>query len=75
VNYRSENGPFMIEKTIKKVPRLGEKKRINRAFYIELQGETHWIIQPFIQAYSIVENGQDLKLTVHDLLPIKKKTA
>jgi uncharacterized protein len=50
VNYRSENGPF--EDQQKKVPRLGEKKPFSKVLLLIKDGKTHWITQPFIQAYS-----------------------
>jgi uncharacterized protein len=78
VNYRSENGPFENRKQLKKVPRLGEKAYQQGAAFIRIANAKNPLDNSAVhpEAYGIVEKmARDLKLTVHDLIANKEKTA
>jgi uncharacterized protein len=78
VQYRSENGPFEDRKQLKKVPRLGEKAYQQGAAFIRISNAKNPLDNSAVhpEAYGIVEKmAKDLKLTVHDLIANKEKTA
>jgi uncharacterized protein len=78
VNYRSENGPFENRKQLKKVPRLGEKAYQQGVAFIRIANAKNPLDNSAVhpEAYGIVEKmARDLKLTVHDLIANKEKTA
>jgi uncharacterized protein len=78
VQYRSENGPFQDRKQLKKVPRLGEKAYQQGAAFIRISNAKNPLDNSAVhpEAYGIVEKmAKDLKLTVHDLITNKEKTA
>ena len=78
VNYRSENGPFEDRKQLKKVPRLGEKAYQQGVAFIRISNAKNPLDNSAVhpEAYGIVEKmAKDLKLTVHDLIANKEKTA
>ena len=78
VQYRSENGPFLDRKQLKKVPRLGEKAYQQGAAFIRISNAKNPLDNSAVhpEAYGIVEKmAKDLKLTVHDLIANKEKTA
>lgn len=78
VQYRSENGPFEDRKQLKKVPRLGEKAYQQGVAFIRISNAKNPLDNSAVhpEAYSIVEKmAKDLKLTVHDLIANKEKTA
>ena len=78
VQYRSENGPFQDRKQLKKVPRLGEKAFQQGAAFIRISNAKNPLDNSAVhpEAYGIVEKmAKDLKLTVHDLIANKEKTA
>lgn len=78
VNYRSENGPFEDRKQLKKVPRLGEKAYQQGVAFIRISNAKNPLDNSAVhpEAYKIVEKmAKDLKLTVHDLIASKEKTA
>ena len=78
VQYRSENGPFEDRKQLKKVPRLGEKAYQQGVAFIRISNAKNPLDNSAVhpEAYGIVEKmAKDLKLTVHDLIANKEKTA
>ena len=78
VQYRSENGPFEDRKQLKKVPRLGEKAYQQGVAFIRISNAKNPLDNSAVhpEAYGIVEKmANDLKLTVHDLIANKEKTA
>ena len=78
VQYRSENGPFEDRKQLKKVPRLGEKAYQQGVAFIRISNARNPLDNSAVhpEAYGIVEKmAKDLKLTVHDLIANKEKTA
>jgi len=78
VQYRSENGPFEDRKQLKKVPRLGEKAYQQGVAFIRISNARNPLDNSAVhpEAYRIVEKmAKDLKLTVHDLIANKEKTA
>ena len=78
VQYRSENGPFEDRKQLKKVPRLGEKAYQQGVAFIRISNAKNPLDNSAVhpEAYEIVEKmAKDLKLTVHDLIANKEKTA
>ena len=78
VQYRSENGPFEDRKQLKKVPRLGEKAYQQGVAFIRISNAKNPLDNSAVhpEAYGIVEKmAKDLKLTVHDLIANKDKTA
>jgi uncharacterized protein len=78
VQYRSENGPFEDRKQLKKVPRLGEKAYQQGVAFIRISNAKNSLDNSAVhpEAYGIVEKmAKDLKLTVHDLIANKEKTA
>lgn len=78
VQYRSENGPFDDRKQLKKVPRLGEKAFQQGAAFIRIKEGKNPLDNSAVhpEAYSIVEKmAKDLKLSVHELIGNKEKTA
>jgi uncharacterized protein len=78
VQYRSENGPFQDRKQLKKVPRLGEKAYQQGVAFIRISNAKNPLDNSAVhpEAYGIVEKmAKDLKLTVHDLIANKEKTA
>lgn len=78
VAYRSENGPFEDRKQLKKVPRLGEKAYQQGAAFIRISNAKNPLDNSAVhpEAYPIVEKmAKDLKLSVHDLIANKEKTA
>jgi uncharacterized protein len=78
VQYRSENGPFQDRKQLKKVPRLGEKAYQQGVAFIRISNAKNPLDNSAVhpEAYSIVEKmAKDLKLSVHDLIANKEKTA
>ena len=78
VQYRSENGPFEDRKQLIKVPRLGEKAYQQGVAFIRISNAKNPLDNSAVhpEAYSIVEKmAKDLKLTVHDLIANKEKTA
>ncbi len=78
VNYRSENGPFDDRKQLKKVPRLGDKAFQQGAAFIRIKEGKNPLDNSAVhpEAYSIVEKmAKDLKLSVHELIGNKEKTA
>lgn len=78
VQYRSENGPFTDRKQLKKVPRLGEKAYQQGVAFIRISNAKNPLDNSAVhpEAYGIVEKmAKDLKLTVHDLIANKEKTA
>ena len=78
VQYRSENGPFDDRKQLKKVPRLGDKAFQQGAAFIRIKEGKNPLDNSAVhpEAYSIVEKmAKDLKLSVHDLIGNKDKTA
>jgi protein Tex len=78
VQYRSENGPFEDRKQLKKVPRLGEKAYQQGVAFIRISNAKNPLDNSAVhpEAYAIVEKmAKDMKLTVHDLIANKEKTA
>ena len=78
VQYRSENGPFQDRKQLKKVPRLGEKAYQQGVAFIRISNAKNPLDNSAVhpEAYGIVEKmAKDLRLTVHDLIANKEKTA
>ena len=78
VQYRSENGPFQDRKQLKKVPRLGEKAYQQGVAFIRISNAKNPLDNSAVhpEAYGIVEKmAKDLKLTVHELIANKEKTA
>ena len=78
VQYRSENGPFQDRKQLKKVPRLGEKAYQQGVAFIRISNAKNPLDNSAVhpEAYTIVEKmAKDLKLSVHDLIANKEKTA
>jgi protein Tex len=78
VQYRSENGPFEDRKQLKKVPRLGDKAYQQGVAFIRIKEGKNPLDNSAVhpEAYSIVEKmAKDLKLSVHDLIANKEKTA
>ena len=78
VQYRSENGPFNDRKQLKKVPRLGEKAFQQGAAFIRIKEGKNPLDNSAVhpEAYPIVEKmAKDLKLSVHELIDNKEKTA
>ena len=78
VQYRSENGPFDNRKQLKKVPRLGEKAFQQGAAFIRIKEGKNPLDNSAVhpEAYPIVEKmAKDLKLSVHELIGNKEKTA
>ncbi|BDB52250.1 Tex family protein [Flavobacterium ammonificans] len=78
VQYRSENGPFDDRKQLKKVPRLGDKAFQQGAAFIRIKEGKNPLDNSAVhpEAYPIVEKmAKDLKLSVHDLIGNKDKTA
>jgi len=78
VQYRSENGPFEDRKQLKKVPRLGDKAYQQGAAFIRISNAKNPLDNSAVhpEAYGIVEKmAKDLKLSVHDLIANKQKTA
>ena len=78
VNYRSENGPFEDRKQLKKVPRLGDKAFQQGVAFIRIKEGKNPLDNSAVhpEAYSIVEKmAKDLKLSVHELIGNKEKTA
>jgi protein Tex len=78
VQYRSENGPFEDRKQLKKVPRLGDKAYQQGVAFIRIKDGKNPLDNSAVhpEAYGIVEKmAKDLKLSVHDLIANKEKTA
>lgn len=78
VQYRSENGPFDDRKQLKKVPRLGEKAFQQGAAFIRIKEGKNPLDNSAVhpEAYLIVQKmAKDLKLSVHELIGNKEKTA
>ena len=78
VQYRSENGPFDDRKQLKKVPRLGDKAFQQGAAFIRIKEGKNPLDNSAVhpEAYPIVEKmAKDLKLSVHELIGNKNKTA
>ena len=78
VQYRSENGPFEDRKQLKKVPRLGDKAYQQGVAFIRISNPKNPLDNSAVhpEAYGIVEKmAKDLKLSVHDLIANKEKTA
>ena len=78
VTYRSENGPFEDRKQLKKVPRLGEQAYQQGVAFIRIWNAKNPLDNSAVhpEAYPIVEKmAKDLKLSVHDLIANKEKTA
>jgi uncharacterized protein len=78
VQYRSENGPFEDRKTLKKVPRLGEKAYQQGVAFIRISNAKNPLDNSAVhpEAYGIVEKmAKDLKISVNDLIANKEKTA
>jgi len=78
VAYRSENGPFEDRKQLKKVPRLGEKAYQQGVAFIRISNAKNPLDNSAVhpEAYPVVEKmAKDLKLSVHDLIANKEKTA
>ena len=78
VQYRSENGPFNDRKQLKKVPRLGDKAFQQGAAFIRIKEGKNPLDNSAVhpEAYPIVEKmAKDLKLSVHELIGNKNKTA
>ena len=77
VQYRMENGPFEDRKTLKKVPRLGEKAYQQGVAFIRISNAKNPLDNSAVhpEAYGIVEKmAKDLKLSVNDLIANKEKT-
>ena len=78
VQYRSENGPFLDRKQLKKVPRLGDKAYQQGAAFIRISNAKNPLDNSAVhpEAYGIVEKmAKDLQLSVHDLIANTAKTA
>lgn len=78
VQYRMENGPFQDRKELKKVPRLGEKAFQQGAAFIRIMNPKNPLDSSAVhpEAYTIVEKmAKDLKVSVHELIANKEKTA
>jgi protein Tex len=78
VQYRSENGPFEDRKQLKKVPRLGDKAYQQGVAFIRIKDGKNPLDNSAVhpEAYGIVEKmAKNLKLSVHDLIANKEKTA
>jgi protein Tex len=78
VQYRSENGPFEDRKQLKKVPRLGDKAYQQGVAFIRISNPKNPLDNSAVhpETYAIVEKmAKDLKLSVHDLIANKEKTA
>lgn len=76
VAYRSENGPFVDRKQIKKVPRLGEKAYQQAAAFIRIKEGKNPLDNSAVhpEAYKIVEKmAKDLKISVNELIANKEK--
>jgi protein Tex len=78
VQYRTENGAFEDRKQLKKVPRLGDKAYQQGVAFIRIKEGKNPLDNSAVhpEAYGIVEKmAKDLKLSVHDLIANKEKTA
>lgn len=78
VAYRSENGPFIERKELKKVPRLGEKAYQQGAAFIRISNAKNPLDNSAVhpESYPIVEKmAKDLKISVSELVGNKEKTA
>ena len=78
VQYRAENGAFEDRKQLKKVPRLGDKAYQQGVAFIRIKDGKNPLDNSAVhpEAYTIVEKmAKDLKLSVHDLIANKEKTA
>ncbi|AWI25090.1 Tex family protein [Flavobacterium pallidum] len=78
VQYRSENGPFEDRKQLKKVPRLGEKAFQQGAAFIRISNARNPLDNSAVhpESYPLVEKmAKDLKISVHELIANKEKTA
>ncbi len=78
VQYRTENGAFEDRKQLKKVPRLGDKAYQQGVAFIRIKDGKNPLDNSAVhpEAYTIVEKmAKDLKLSVHDLIANKEKTA
>lgn len=77
IQYRIENGPFQDRKSLKKVPRLGEKAYQQSAAFIRVLNGKNPLDASAVhpEAYPIVEKmAKDLNLSVNDLIANKEKT-
>lgn len=78
VAYRSENGPFIERKQLKKVPRLGEKAYQQAAAFIRIPNAVNPLDNSAVhpEAYPIVEKmAKDLKLKTAELISNKEAIA
>lgn len=78
VAYRSENGPFIDRKQLKKVPRLGEKAYQQGVAFIRISNGKNPLDNSAVhpEAYGIVEKmAKDLKFSIPDLIGNKDKIA
>ncbi|MDV2449274.1 RNA-binding transcriptional accessory protein [Elizabethkingia anophelis] len=78
VNFRSENGPFTNRKSLKKVPRLGEKAFQQAAGFLRIREAENPLDNSSVhpEAYSIVEKmAKDLKIILSDFIGNKEKIA
>lgn len=78
VNFRSENGPFTNRKSLKKVPRLGEKAFQQAAGFLRIREAENPLDNSSVhpEAYSIVEKmAKDLNISLSDFIGNKEKIA
>ncbi len=76
VTYRSENGPFIERKQLKKVPRLGEKAYQQAAAFIRIKDGKNPLDNSAVhpEAYPIVEKmAKDLGIKTTELVANKEK--
>lgn len=76
VNFRSENGPFTNRKSLKKVPRLGEKAFQQAAGFLRIREAENPLDNSSVhpEAYSIVEKmAKDLNISLSDFIGNKEK--
>lgn len=77
VQFRSEKGPFVERKQLKKVPRLGEKAYQQAAAFIRISNAKNPLDNSAVhpESYKIVEKmAKDLGVSVNDLIANKERT-
>lgn len=78
VSYRAENGPFEDRKTLKKVPRLGEKAFQQAAAFIRIKDGKNPLDNSAVhpESYKTVEKmAKDLGIALTDLVANKEQIA
>jgi len=71
VDYRSQHGSFISRKSLRKIPRLGDKTYEQCAAFLRIEGGEHPLDNSAVhpESYSIVEKmAKDLRCTITDLM-------